>query len=443
MGKKNIICLLFCFNIFFCALAEQYLLAPISNIKRIIPGLNIKLTDDFYVEKKQQTLGDRESGKTFKVGTNGVIQIIEQNVYTFITWKDAKNKLHTDVYFKDEPLTAYPIIKRKREKPVKAVLLDLDGTCVNSEPLWIEILLRVTRKMIVKKIDEFKTLSTIDGNNKIIDLNNNLKILENGFPERDHSYIAGFTVEEHLNYLRTKYFPFETSTVNARKYYNDMTNSRNLKEQEDKSTEFYQIIDYLLQKGIKPYAPKPGMALFINTLLKKGIKVGIVTSGLFYKAWPELKTTFDAENIDINNPNLYYITAGIKPEAGHPNGTIGDISAKPKPGIVKDIFGSIQQDFARENISIDMDNVDYLGDSHTDTFSGLTAGVPVTGMKGGTIEIGHFESFCNKMMEDFYEYFSYLFPGKTLLNDENQTNDILKNDSCYSNGNNRITKLAA
>ena len=75
----------------------------------------------------------------------------------------------------------YPVEAVKIEKPVKAVLMDLDGTSVRSESFWIWIIQLTTASLL--------------GNPKF------------ELEEADLPFVSGHSVSEHLKYCVHKYCP--------------------------------------------------------------------------------------------------------------------------------------------------------------------------------------------------------------------------------------------
>ena len=75
----------------------------------------------------------------------------------------------------------YPVHPVSFMKPVKAVLMDLDGTTVRSEAYWIGIIQEVCRDLLGKPAFELE--------------------------DADIPYVSGHSVSEHLTYCIGKYCP--------------------------------------------------------------------------------------------------------------------------------------------------------------------------------------------------------------------------------------------
>jgi len=86
----------------------------------------------------------------------------------------------------------YPIHPVSMDKPIKAVLMDLDGTSVKSEEFWIWII--------------EQSIASLLGNPKF------------QLEEADLPYVSGHSVTEHLSYCIDKYMP-GGSLEKAREFY--------------------------------------------------------------------------------------------------------------------------------------------------------------------------------------------------------------------------------
>lgn len=146
----------------------------------------------------------------------------------------------------------YPVPEVRLDAPVKAVLMDLDGTTVHSESFWIWII--------------EKTMASL--------LENPRFELE----DADLPFVSGHSVSEHLQYCIRKYCPHK-SVEEARRWYFKHT-SHKMKE--------------ILEGGgrMGAFTPLPGIKDFLCELKHRGIKIGLVTSGLYERAWPEILKPF-------------------------------------------------------------------------------------------------------------------------------------------------------
>lgn len=146
----------------------------------------------------------------------------------------------------------YPLRKVELKKPVKAVLMDLDGTSVKSEEFWIWII--------------EKSIASLIGDE-------NFKL-----EEADLSHVSGHSVSEHLQYCINKYCP-DKNLQDARDWYFKHTH--------------YEMNEIMEGRGKKgAFTPSGGLKELLLKLKERGIKIGLVTSGLYEKAWPEILSAF-------------------------------------------------------------------------------------------------------------------------------------------------------
>lgn len=235
---------------------------------------------------------EQESGGDglFRRGVGGVAAIL--------TPKDRKTEF---IVYEDKTLcyvkssmgspALYPFHDAAFEGPAEAVLMDLDGTSVHSEGFWMWVIEQTVARLL--------------GNPRF------------ALRPEDEPYVSGHSVSEHLQYCIAKYCP-QRSVEEARQLYFDITH--------------YEMNEIMQGRG-KPgaFVPAPGLGVFLQTLKSKGVKIGLVTSGLYEKAWPEILSAF--RTLDLGDPFGMYdavITAG---QTFHPGqaGTLGELSPKPHP----------------------------------------------------------------------------------------------------------------
>lgn len=206
----------------------------------------------------------------FKKGKDGVLDIW--------TPKDGKVEI---IKYADQILcyvksalgypAIYPMPDTKIERPCKAVLMDLDGTSVKSESFWVWIIQQ-----------------------SIAALMNNYKF---ELEQADLPYVSGHSVSEHLQYCINKYCP-EQNVEDARKHYYQITEH-----------EMNEILEGRGRQGA--FTPAEGLKDFLLSLKAKDIKIGLVTSGLYKKAMPEIISAF--RTLQMGDPLDFYdaiITAG-------------------------------------------------------------------------------------------------------------------------------------
>ena len=139
---------------------------------------------------------DKTSDGLFGSGRDGVC-LITKTSDGKVEFVDFKN--HSLAYVKSalNYPAYYPVYPVRIEKPVKVVLMDLDGTSVRSETFWIWII-------------QLTTASLLDSSSFELE-------------QADMPYVSGHSVSEHLQYCVNKYCPDKT-VEEARKYYFEHTN---------------------------------------------------------------------------------------------------------------------------------------------------------------------------------------------------------------------------
>ena len=302
------------------------------------------------------TIQQSSDGK-FHAGKNGVISIttIGDRKVEFIAFEG-----HTLAYVKSSMgySAYYPVHPVSLQKPVKAVLMDLDGTSVRSEEFWIWIIQKTTASL----------------------LDNPKFELENA----DLPFVSGHSVSEHLQHCIQKYCP-DKNVEEARRFYFQHTH--------------YEMQEIMEGRGkVNAFVPVPGLKDFLYQLKSMGIKIGLVTSGLYEKAWPEILSAFRA--LDMGDPKEFYdaiITAGFPIRNGEP-GTLGELAPKPHPWLYAET--------CRVGLGIpftERSSVVGIEDSSAGVCSIRLAGFTSIGVAGGNIIEGGAKSLCQYFCQDFEE----------------------------------------
>jgi beta-phosphoglucomutase len=297
------------------------------------------------------------SDGVFEAGKNGVVSIIAtgDRKVEFISFEN-----RTIAYVKSSMSypAYYPVHDAEIRKPVKAVLMDLDGTTVRSEEFWIWIIQKTVASM----------------------LDNSRFELE----DTDLPYVSGHSVSEHLKYCINKYCPDRT-VEEARKIYFEHT-----------SHEMAEIMKGRGRKGA--FSPSPGIRDFLTELKTMNIKIGLVTSGLYEKAYPEILSAFDT--LGMGDPAQFYdciITAGYPLRKGSV-GTLGELSPKPHPWLYAET--------CRIGLGIgfeDRNHVVGIEDSGAGICSIRLAGFPAVGISGGNIIESGTKELCSHFCRSFDE----------------------------------------
>jgi len=300
---------------------------------------------------------ERCSDGNFNVGENGVLSITAtgDRKVEFIAFRN-----HSLAFVNSQMgyPAYYPVHPVKLEKPVQAVLMDLDGTSVHSEKFWIWII-------------QLTIASVLD--------NRKFELEETDFP-----YVSGHSVSEHLSYCINKYCP-EKSVEEARTYYFEHTHRemRNIMEGRGRTDAFI---------------PAPGLKEFLFALKEMGVKIGLVTSGLYEKAWPEILSAF--RTLGMGDPKDFYdaiISAGFPLRKGE-SGTLGELSPKPHPWLYAET--------CRVGLGIEFSqrtSVVGIEDSGAGVSAIRLAGYPTIGISGGNIIESGTQELCYYYCENFAE----------------------------------------
>lgn len=257
----------------------------------------------------------------------------------------------------------YPLHETRLEKPVRAVLMDLDGTSVRSEAFWVWIIEQTIASLLQNPAFQLE--------------------------ESDLPYVSGHSVSEHLQYGIDKYCPDQTVET-ARGHYFEHTHR-----------EMAAIRAGNGRSGA--FTPSPGLKPFLLALKARGIGIGLVTSGLYEKAYPEILSAFRA--LDLGDPAQFYdaiMTAGYPLRQGQP-GTMGELSPKPHPWLYAET--------ARVGLGIPFDQrhrVIGIEDSGAGICSIKLAGFTAVGFAGGNIAESGTRPLCDAYCESFAEILEFI-----------------------------------
>ena len=252
----------------------------------------------------------------------------------------------------------YPVREAALEQPVRAVLMDLDGTSVHSEPFWVWII--------------EQSVASLLGNAGF------------GLEEEDLPHVSGHSVSEHLQYCIGKYCP-EMSVEDARKYYFAHT---------------HREMDAIMRGGGRQdaFVPAPGLKDFLYELKARQVQIALVTSGLYEKAWPEILSAF--RTLGMGDPKDFYdaiVTAGFALRQGEV-GTLGELSPKPHPWLYAEACRvGLGIDFAQRHSVIGIE------DSGAGVCSIRLAGFTAVGFAGGNINESGTRALCGHYCSNFQE----------------------------------------
>ena len=242
----------------------------------------------------------------------------------------------------------YAVRDVRIKKPVKAVLTDLDGTTLTSEQFWIYIIEETVKRLL--------------GDGKF------------SLTESDIPFVSGYTTNEHLGYCIKKYAP-DKKLSDANAIYHEIAKRE---------------LDLVL-KGegrTDAFEPAEGLKEFLLTLKDRKIKIGLATSGLDYKAVPEITAVFN--RLGLGDPLAFYdsiITGGRRKDVGQ-YGTLGEIAAKPHPWI----YTELAYTGLRVNEETSVVGVE---DSAAGLLSLRFAGFSAIGINGGNIKQSGLDCLCS------------------------------------------------
>ncbi|MBS7262298.1 MAG: HAD hydrolase-like protein [Eubacteriales bacterium] len=291
------------------------------------------------IDYRQFTSIDRTWDGSFTAGKDGVREILTpaDRKSEFIRFE---NKTVVSLKSGSGLSSLYMLPETRFEPKAEAVLMDLDGTSVTSESFWIWIIQSTTARLLGKP--DF--------------------CLE----EEDIPFVSGFSVSEHLQYCIDKYCPGE-SLEKARNYYHEITD--------------YEMGEILAGRGKKDaFTPAPGLKEFLYALKDAGVRIGLVTSGLYRKAMPEILSAF--RQLDMGDPLSFYdaiITAGTTYRSDR-GGTLGELCAKPHPWLYAEtaLVGLNTSPERRHKVI-------GIEDSGAGALAIKLAGYEVVGVEGGNI----------------------------------------------------------
>lgn len=310
---------------------------------------------------------EKTSDQSFVQGKEGVKEILTplDKKVEFIVFED---KTLCNVKSALGYPAIYKVPEARFEGPAKAILMDLDGTSVHSETFWMWIIEQTIAKL--KKEAMFSLEAA------------------------DEPHVSGHSVSEHLQYCINKYCP-EKTIEEARNLYFETTE--------------YEMKEILEGRGRKgAFNPAPGLKDFLLEVKGNGIKIGLVTSGLYTKAMPEIISAF--QTLNMGDPLEFYdaiITAGQTFKNGQA-GTIGELAPKPHPWLYSET--------AKVGLGItEEEKTRVLGfeDSSAGVMAIRLAGFQAVGINGGNIHASGMDSLCLNQYDNLCDALPLIF-GETV-----------------------------
>ncbi len=255
----------------------------------------------------------------------------------------------------------YQIKPVEFKAPVQAILMDLDGTTLTSEEFWVFIIEETMKKLL--------------GNRNF------------GLENADIPYVSGFTTVDHLNYCIKKYSP-DKDINKAVEYYHE--------------TAEFELNEIMQGRGrVDAFKPMEGLKEFLTEVKKRQIKIGLATSGLDYKAIPEIVAAFRALN--MGDPREFYdaiITGGRRKDVKD-YGTLGEVVSKPHPWIYTEL--------AYLGLKItDPTRVMGIEDSAAGVLSLRFSSFPVIGLNSGNVTESGLDCLCYKKVDKLTEILNHV-----------------------------------
>ena len=308
-------------------------------------------TKDFYAVK------ETHDGLfcTSQDGISCILQSKDRKIYIIIF---NSQKRIIGINTRDSYISYYPLRDVEIERPIKAVLMDLDGTTLYSERFWIHV------------IEETIRLAAHDAAFFVTEV--------------DIPFVSGHSVSEHLQYCIDKYYPL-CCLVDAINIYYDVS---------------HRELDALIHGQLRGMQVQPAFYLkeFLHHLSDNEIKIGLVTSGLYEKAYPEIWSV--CSSLELGTPESTYnsiITAGY-PLKDHHIGTLGELSSKPHPWLyLEAAIVGLGIPFSERSHVIGIE------DSGAGICALCAAGIPSIGMRNGNITRSGLESLCSDMCNSLEE----------------------------------------
>jgi len=316
-------------------------------------------------------------GGRFRAGRDGVraIYLTGDRKVEFIAYAG-----HTLAYVRSamgHP-AIYPLEPAAIEPPVEAVLMDLDGTSVRSEPFWMWIIERTIAELTGRAGFELE--------------------------DADLPHISGHSVSEHLQYCIDKYCP-DRKVEQARKIYFRIT-AREMQAILDSGDPGAVQGEGASGRPGRFFVPAPGLKEFLLAMKDRGVRIGLVTSGLYEKAWPEIVAAFRA--MGLGDPLEFYdaiVSAGHAIRPGQV-GTLGELQAKPHPWLYAEA--------ARVGLGIPPQRRAHcvgIEDSGAGVCSIRLAGFAAVGVAGGNIHRAGVAPLLHSMHDSLADVLGEVFDG--------------------------------
>lgn len=254
----------------------------------------------------------------------------------------------------------YRMPKVKTNPKIKYLLMDLDGTTVQSEEFWMYLIERTTQELLNDK---------------------NFRLAK-----EDKPFVCGYTTIVHLTYVKNKYH-FPQDLDYAFEVYNKITK--------------FELDEIMEGRGnVNAFKPRPGLKEFLLKVKSSGIQIGLATSGLDYKAIPEIVSAFKV--LDMGDPLDFYdrIMIGGNQKLHGQYGRTGELSAKPHPWVYRELAHGLRIN--------DLSDALVLEDSASGVLAARLAGFNVIGFKDGNLLSSGLDDQCIHLVDTFDDVLNYL-----------------------------------
>lgn len=249
----------------------------------------------------------------------------------------------------------YPVPRLTGGAP-QGLYVDLDGTLIDSEPLWISII--------------EQTLAQTSGRPGF------------RFPHSARVHVSGRSVGAHLEWAIKEFAP-DISIATAQ-----MTHARLARE----------ALTAVISDGDRADVPTlmPGFRTFMDAVKASGLPVALVTSGVEAKMWPTLAVALRRAGFPDPQGVFPTILCGGTSAADAPIGSLSDLPMKPHPWLYAEARAiGLKLPSTAPGIAVE--------DSAAGAIAARIAGLSVIGLASGNISDLGASCLCVEMVANLDE----------------------------------------